>query len=171
MKAIPELRTLTDPPRSGGATMFSNPLGWRLRRRRRSPGTALGLDSSMDLDDMIEVLCRWGASMPWAVELPASHASEVRHGFVVDCPVLGCRRPWFAVDALATDLENGPEVVVILPSSSAQRGAASEWAARVGEDDGCCAIMEVALPTTLQELSSLQGLLEVAYSAAFDHIE
>ena len=48
--------------------------------------------------------------------------------FVVDCSLLRCQEPWFALSALGHGLQVGPEVLVVLPSRMAARGDAQGWA-------------------------------------------
>jgi hypothetical protein len=149
------------------STMFANnPLARRLGRLRRS-NEPVALDRFPDLDDMLETLYRWGASLPWVAESPCRDRESLMRRFVVDCPLLDCSGLWFAVDAGSEDLEEGPEVLVVLPKSIAHRGIAHGWAAKLVELAGDRMIVEVALPTTNSELCALQTLLQVAYSAAF----
>jgi hypothetical protein len=147
--------------------MFSNPLA-RRRARRRPPEPVADPNSLLDLDDVIATVCRWGSGMPWVVAAPGTGALCVGDWFVIDCPVLGCTQPWFAIEALG-DLENGPEVAVMLPSPLAHQGVAVGWAERAVDLDTCCSIAVVALATTLDELGALEKLLQVAYSAVFSH--
>ena len=151
--------------------MFFNPIARHRRRRRRSPEASTGLDDLINLDEMLGGLWRWGAGMPWAIEVPGSAQGNFGHRFVVDCPPLDCREPWFAIIGYGAELEDGPEVVVVLPRAIAHQGVAVGWAEHLAEIDECCSITAVALPTTWQELYALQRLLEVAYLAAFDRTD
>ncbi|HVM66021.1 MAG TPA: hypothetical protein VMU14_14240 [Acidimicrobiales bacterium] len=144
-----------------------NPLSRRLRDLQRSIEVPLGLDDDVDLDDVLAALCGWAASLPFALELPRPDLDPLRRRFVVDCPPLGCREPWFAIGAFSTDHDVDPAVVVVLPPRLADRGASVGWAVRIGELDSGRAIVGVALPTSAGELRGLQGLLEVAYTKAF----
>ena len=148
--------------------MFAYRIARRLRHRRRSLEARLGLDTLSAPDDMVGHLCRWGVGMPWVVGVTSPEQGEFSHRFLVDCPLLHCREPWFAVKDLGAAPEDGPEVVVVLPSSVAHQGVAVGWADRADGIDSCCSLTAVALPATPQELSALQQLLLVAYSAAFD---
>jgi hypothetical protein len=145
--------------------MFSrNLLGRRLRRLRRSIEEPLALNDFMDLEDMLDTLCRWGKSLPWVDELPCPHNAGVGRKFVVDCPVLACRGPWFAVTAVGDELE----VLVVLPELLARQGVTHGWASSSIALDAHRRITAVALPTTIAELRALQQLLAIGYSAAFD---
>jgi hypothetical protein len=145
--------------------MFSrNLLGQRWRRLRRSIEEPLALNDFMDLDEILDALCRWGKSMPWVDELPCSHKSGVGRKFVVDCPVLARQGPWFAVAAVNDELE----VLVVLPDILARQGVTRGWASSSMALDADRRIATVALPTTTAELCALQELLAVGYSAAFD---
>ncbi len=65
------------------------------------------------------------------------------------------------------DLQFGPEVAVVLPTRIARRGARIGWATSATDVDRLRSVATIALPTTVPELFALQGLLSVAYSAAF----
>jgi len=146
---------------------FNSPIARRRRHLRRSVETPLGLDDFVDLDDMVNALCQWGGSQPWVHELPGPASGAVERRFVIDCPVLSCTGLWFAVRAFGDDLPFGPEVIAVLPSAIAHRGVAHGWAAAVVDLDDDRAVATVVLPTTVDELSTLQRLLHGAYSAAF----
>jgi hypothetical protein len=136
---------------------------------QRSVEAPSGFDDFPDLGDMVDTLWRWGMSLPWVVELPSTEKPGLGRLLVVDCPVLACREPWFAVNAFGDGLDDGPEVLVVVPNFVAQRGVAVGWAAGIAELPGDRTMIAVALPTTSAELGALQRLLEVAYCAAFDH--
>jgi hypothetical protein len=142
-------------------------LSRRLRDLQRSIEVPLGLDDDVDFDDVLAALCGWAASLPFALELPRPDVDPLRRRFVVDCPPLGCREPWFAIGTFTADDDSDPAVVVVLPARLAERGVSVGWAVRIGELDGGRTIAGVALPTTPGELHGLQGLLEVAYTKAF----
>ena len=145
--------------------MFSrNLLGRPWRRLRRSIEVPLGLDDAMDLDDVLDALCQWGKSLPWVDELPCPPGPGIGRKFVVDCPVLACRGPWFAVTAVGDELE----VLVVLPDLVARQGVTHGWASSSIALDADRRIATVALPTTAAELCALQELLAIGYSAAFD---
>ncbi len=148
--------------------MFSrNPLGRRLRHLQRRAELRLGLEDDIDLGDMVDALCGWARSMPFAEELPRPDADPLRRRFVVDCPALCCRAPWFALGTFGADDAMGPAVEVALPAPLARRGAAVGWAATVGDLGYDRTIVGIALPTGIDELRGLQGILRVAYSNAF----
>jgi hypothetical protein len=151
--------------------MFSNPLARHRRNRRRLPEASAGLEDLIDLDEMLGALWRWGTGMPWVVELTASAQGTFGYRFVVDCPPLDCREPWFAITAYGAGLESGPEVLVVLPRAIADQGVAVGWAEHIAKIDEQCSVTAVALPTTPEELCGLQKLLEVAYVAAFDRAD
>ena len=87
--------------------------------------------------------------------------------FVVDCPVLDCREPWFTVSSVSENLDEGPEVLVAVPTPIAHRGTAVGWAVSVARLDEDRMVVAVAMPTTSAEFSALQRLLEIAYTDAF----
>jgi len=115
---------------------------------------------------MVDALCRWAVSQPWVVEWPATEAHVVCR-FVVDCPVLDCREPWFTVSSVSENLDEGPEVLVAVPAPIAHRGAAVGWAVSVARLDEDRMVVAMAMPTTSAELSALKQLLEIAYTDAF----
>jgi hypothetical protein len=116
---------------------------------------------------MVNALYRWGGSLPWVHELRGPASGAVERRFVIDCPVLLCTGLWFVVRAFGDDLRFGPEVLAVLPSGIARRGVGHGWAAGEVDPDEDRAVATVVLPTTAAELSALQRLLYVAYSAAF----
>jgi hypothetical protein len=136
---------------------------------RRSVEAPRVFEDFADLGDIVDALWRWGISLPWAVELPPTEKPGFGRLLVVDCPVLACREPWFAVNALGDGLDDGPGVLVVVPDFVAQRGVAVGWAVGIAQLAGDRTMIAVALPTTSAEFGALQRLLEVAYSAAFDH--
>jgi hypothetical protein len=148
--------------------MFSNnPLARRLGRHRRTIEAPPAIEAFSDPRDVLDTLYRWGASLPWVAEAPFRRRELLVRRFVLDCPLFDCAELWFAVNAGPQDLEDRPQVLVVLPASVAHRGMALGWAARLVELEGDRIIAEVAVPTTTSEFCALQRLLEVAYSAAF----
>jgi hypothetical protein len=141
-------------------------LARRLRKWRRSVDTSLRLNDLIDLGDMVDALCRWGASLPWSVELPARPKGPERR-FAIDCRPLSCSASWFAVRYDGVELEDGPEILVVLPNHLAHRGVALGWAAATHDLDGGRTIATVAMPTTASELHALEQLLMVGYSTTF----
>jgi hypothetical protein len=127
----------------------------------------LGPDDGPGLEEIADDLCRWAGSLPWASEMPPVEDDPFGRSFVVDCPVLRCAEPWFALSSLGHGLELGPEVLVVLPDHLAQRGDAHGWAVSLAQLDRERTIAAVALPTTVGELGTLERLLTIAYSAAF----
>jgi hypothetical protein len=142
-------------------------LARRLRKLRRSIEAPLGFNDFVDLDDMVDVLCRWAASLPWAQELPAPVSGAVERRFGIDCPPLSCAEAWFSLRVYGQDLGHGPEVLVVLPNHLAHRGVVLGWAADAVDLDHDRSIATVALPTVAPELRALQRLLTVAYTTAF----
>jgi|SRR5581483_877432 len=139
----------------------------RLRRLLRSAMAAPGRHGFVDLDDMVGGLCQWAASIPWARELTGPPDAPLERAFAIDCPPLSCSGPWFVVRTCGDDLDDGPELLAVLPNRLADRGVALGWAAEaLGIDDGL-SLARIALPTTGPELNALQRLLMVAYSTAF----
>jgi hypothetical protein len=109
---------------------------------------------------------RWVLSLPW-VERAGMLAGEERAGeFAVVCPPLGCRSVWLFVTAQEDDCDDF-DVYVVLPRQLAQRGVAVGWAASLLDLTADRVLAGIATPTTPAELSALQALLGVAYSAAF----
>jgi hypothetical protein len=139
----------------------------RLRHLRRSVEEPLGFHDLVDLEVMAGALCRWGASLPWAEE--RSYAGEGKLGcaFVIECPPLACSGAWFTVHLSSDDLDDGPEVRVMLPTAIARRGVLVGWAAGTIDLAADRSLVTVPLPTTASELTALQHLLQVAYVAAF----
>jgi hypothetical protein len=141
-------------------------LGRRLKRLRHSMAASAGLEGLRHPDDILDELCPWGASMPWVVE-PDGSEREGSRRFVVDCELLHCRQPWFALSRLDEHFDDGLRVLVAVPRRIARRGAALARDGSVIELDGDRAIVDLALPTTTAELCALQQFLLLAYSAAF----
>jgi hypothetical protein len=65
-------------------------------------------------------------------------------------------------------IDDGPQVLLIVPRNLAERGISRGWAVSIAYVDSDHMIIAVALPTTASELLALQRLLQVAYAAAFD---
>jgi hypothetical protein len=145
--------------------MFSRHPVARALRRRRTIEAPLA-DGRADGGAMVDALCRWSVSQPWVVEWPTPKGHPVRR-FVVECPVLDCREPWFTVSSVSDTLDEGPEVLVAVPTPIAHRGAAVGWAVSVAHLDEDRMVVAMAMPTTAPELSALKQLLEIAYADAF----
>jgi hypothetical protein len=141
-------------------------LARRLRRVRSSPEALLRGDKFVELDDIAGALCEWARSLPWVTELPAAEPVGAMCRFNIDCSALACGERWFAVVALAPDVD-APEVLVVLPDTVARRGVRLGWAADCIGLGGDSALASLPIPTTFQELRALEHLLELAYSAAF----
>jgi hypothetical protein len=137
----------------------------RLRQRRTTEGS-LALDQRLDSGAVVAALSRWGVSQPWVVEWPAPQGPLVRR-FIVECAELHCREPWFTVNSVSENLDEGPEVLVVVPSAIAHRGTAVGWAVTVARLDADRRVVAVPIPTTSPELAALKQLLEVAYTDAF----
>ena len=119
-------------------------------------------------DEMVRALCRWGASLPWVLELARSETGSFVRRFVIECPDLDCCEPWFAVDPMPDCADDGPQVLLIMPKDLAGRVVARGLALSIAHLDADCMIIAVALPVTSSELLALEQLLQVAYAAAFD---
>jgi hypothetical protein len=139
----------------------------RLRKLLRSAEAPLGFNDLPDLDDMVGVLCHWAASLPWVSEVRGPVDGEEERCFTIDCPPLVCSGPWFGLRVYGHDLDNGPEVLVVLPDRVAHRGVALGWATDAREIGRGRSTARLALPTTPPELAALQRLLMIAYSTAF----
>jgi hypothetical protein len=148
-------------------------LARRLRLRRQLRRSAARCSRSvethvalLDLDDMLAELCIWATGMPWVVERP-SGAEDTLRLFVLDCPLLSCHEPWFAILAIDDDTDSGPWIVVVLPDEVACRAEGMDTAGieRIGTRRS---IITIGLPTSEEELHAVQLLLEMAYGAAFE---
>jgi hypothetical protein len=142
----------------------------RLRRLRRSAARfaprvdAVGLP---DLDDMLGELCTWATGMPWVVENPCD-VRETLKLFMLDCSPLSCHEPWFAINAIDDDTDDGSGILVILPDSIADRATAIGHAVGIETIGRGRSITAIGLPTSENEFQALQRLLEVTYAAAFE---
>jgi hypothetical protein len=115
----------------------------------------------MDLDEMLEVLRRWGRGMPWVDESCGQDLAGTEFRFDLECPELGCSEPWFAVALVEDGLGDGPEVRVVLPAWLARRGVALGWAAGLVDLPRGRTVAHLAFPTTSTELGALERLLEL----------
>jgi hypothetical protein len=152
--------------------MFESVLTRRLRRRRlRRSAVRVGgkLDAVRrpDLDDILGELCLWAAGMPWVAESPCGERETLRL-FMLDCGPLSCREPWFAINVIDDDTDDGPGIVVILPDAIADRATAIGHAAGIEPIGRGRSITAIGLPTSGSEFQALQRLLEVTYTAAFE---
>lgn len=143
----------------------------RLRRLRRSAARfGRKLDAVVglpDLDDMLGELCVWATGMPWVVESPCA-AREMLKLFVIDCTPLSCHEPWFAINAIDDDTDDGPGIIVILSDAVADRVTAMGRTAGIERIGKRRSITAIGLPTSEEEFQALQRLLEVIYAAAFE---
>jgi hypothetical protein len=142
----------------------------RLRRLRRSAArfaSELDLVGLSDLDDMLGELCMWAAAMPWVVESPCGARGTLKL-FMLDCSPLSCHEPWFAINTLDGDSEDGPGVLVILPDAMADRATTIGHAAGIKPIGRGRSITAIGLPISGSEFEALQRLLEVTYTAAFE---
>jgi len=140
-----------------------HPLGRRRwLRHSRGPAPAIGGRE----DGALAQLCRWGESQPWVVRTRGREGRGVR--FLVDCPELSRREPWFALEVADEVLDGKPLVLVALPSGVGERGVALGWAQLVGTLPDGRTIVGVGPPGSPSGLRALQRLLELAYSACFD---
>jgi hypothetical protein len=99
--------------------------------------------------------------MPWVIETQVK-AHETMRLFVVDCPVLSCRAPWFAVETIP----KGEFAYLVLPQDLVRHGVEKGWA--VGNElVGAQRLTAVASPTSDKEFCALQRLLEGSYETAF----
>jgi len=144
-----------------------DPVARRLRQLRRSLEVPLGLSDVIELDEMLDALCRWGRGTPWVDESRGRDASGTEVRFAIECSELGCSEAWFAVALTDGGPGDEPEVRVVLPAWLARRGVALGWAAGIVDLPAGRTVANVAFPTTATELCALERLLEVAYSAAF----
>jgi hypothetical protein len=138
----------------------------RRLRQRRTIEAPLAPGHRLESGAVVAALSRWGVSQPWVVEWPAPQGPLVRR-FIVDCAELKCREPWFTVNSVSENLDEGPEVLVVVPSPIAHRGTAVGWAVSVARLDADRMVVAMPIPTTSAELAALKQLLEVAYSDAF----
>jgi hypothetical protein len=143
----------------------------RLRRLRHSAGRfGRKLDAVVglpDLDDMLGELCGWATGMPWVAESPCV-ARETLKLFVLDCTPLSCHEPWFAINAIDDDTDDGPGIVVILPDAVADRVTAMGCTAGLERIRTRRSIAAIRLPTSAEDFQALQRLLEVTYASAFE---
>jgi hypothetical protein len=141
---------------------------WRLRRSASRFGRKLDdVVALPGFDDMLGELCIWATSMPWVVESPCA-VRETLKLFVLECTPLACHEPWFAINAIDDDTDDGPGIIVILPDAVADRATATGGRAGIEPIGSRRSITAIGLPTSEKEFQALQRLLEVTYAAAFD---
>jgi hypothetical protein len=104
--------------------------------------------------------------MPWVVEGPCAARATLKL-FMLDCTPLSCQEPWFAINAIEDDTDDGPGIFVILPDAMADRAAAIGCTAERSSSGGPARSPPIALPTSEEEFQALPRLLEVTYAAAF----
>jgi hypothetical protein len=140
-------------------------LARRLRLRHSTePEEAVG---GQELGGALLDLCQWGRSQTWVVESRDRDNRAVR--YLVDCPVLNCRREaWFGVEAADGVLDRTPIVLVALPCGLGARGIALGWGAHIATLLDGRIILGVSAPKSPSGLRALQRLLELAYAACFD---
>jgi hypothetical protein len=136
-------------------------LGRRGRWLRRTTDVPVGLDDLIDLETC-STRYEWGRSLPWVDESRFPGPAGVGRRFVIDCPSLASRGPWFAAIVVADALE----VLVVLPDLLPRRGVTRGWASSSSVLDADRRIATVALPTTAMELRALPELVTVGYSPA-----
>ena len=139
----------------------------RLRRRLCSTASDSNPSEWWEFDGMFETLCDWAANMPWVVE-SSDQIEGVLRVFVIDCDLLSCHEPWFAVNELNGEAEVGPGLFVVLPDSLLRRGLAEEWAVGQERIGGNRCLSAVELPMCPAELVALQQMLFVSYSSGFE---
>jgi hypothetical protein len=145
-----------------------NVLALGLRRFRRSTVRfTRNLDDAVglrELDGVLGELRLWAIGMPWVAESPSRERLKL---FMLECPLLCCHEPWFAISAVDDDTDDVPGIVVILSDAIAERATSIGGDAGIARIDGQRSITVIGLPTSEQELQALQRLLEVTYTAAF----
>jgi|GEM_PF-5097521 hypothetical protein len=143
----------------------------RLRRLRRSAARfGRKLDAVVglpDLDEMLGQLCVWATGMPWVAESPCT-AREMLKLFVLDCTPLSCHEPWFAINSIDDDTDDGPGIIVIFSDAVADRATATGCTGELERIGRRRSITAIGLPTSEEEFQALQRLLEVTYAAAFE---
>jgi hypothetical protein len=78
------------------------------------------------------------------------------------------REPWFAINAIDDDTDDGPGIIVILSDAVADRVTAMGRTAGIERIGKRRSITAIGLPTSEEEFQALQRLLEVIYAAAFE---
>ena len=117
---------------------------------------SLALGHRLESGAVVAALCRWGVSQPWVVEWPAPQGPLVRR-LIVECAELQCREPWFTVNSVSDNLDEGPEVLVVVPSAIAHRGSAVGWAVSVARLDDDRMVVAMPIPTTSAEGSAARS--------------
>jgi hypothetical protein len=130
----------------------------------RNPQPAVELP---DLDTMLSELCRWAAGMPWVGEKPR-RAQETLTLFMIECELLYCHEPWFAINATEEENDDGLGIIVILPGAVTERAASLGCPAGIEPIGKRRSVTAIALPTCDEEFRGLQRLLEVTYAASFE---
>jgi hypothetical protein len=137
-----------------------------LRQIPSSNETRNSVQDDFTIAELVDELYCWASSLPWVVELPLNPGELDGRGFAIDCPPLDSWAMWLTLGPF-DDLSLPIEIYVVVPRYLAQRGFARDWAVPVADLDEDRLIVGVATPTTPIELRALEGLLEVAYRAAF----
>ncbi len=137
----------------------------RERRRRHSSA-----DATIGAAVASHALCRWGESQPWVVAVREPGARLPGLTFVIDCAELGSRTAWFGIGPSEGVADDDREVIVVLPKSIAGECASQGWAVAIASLAGDRSVVRVPLPATIGELQVLEGLLQVAYCAAFRRV-
>jgi len=79
---------------------------------------------------MLDELCVWATNMPWVIESSCGARERLRL-FMLKCSPLSCHEPWFAINAIDDNLDNGPAIFVILQDAAADRATAIGYGAGV----------------------------------------
>jgi hypothetical protein len=114
---------------------------------------------------LLAELERWVLHLPWVSEVQPSLLEPRVRRFAVICEPLDCVEIWLTIEP--RDGVGTWNIDLVLPSSLAERGAMLGWAAELVDLTDERTVAGVATPTTVSELRALQGLLAVAYGAAF----
>jgi len=138
----------------------------RNRRGRRQASTDAPVDTAL----AAETLCRWAESQPWVVAPAGAGSPFPGRSFVIDCADLGPRTPWCGIGPDDDTAASGSEVFVVLPSAIAGKCVSVRWAVAIATLPGDRSVISIALPETVTELQALEGLLQVAYCAAFRRV-
>jgi len=106
--------------------------------------------------------------MPWVVETDVAAHDRTRV-FVVDCPFLSRRAPWFAVETVPEgEVAFVRGIYLILPQDLVRRGVEKGWAVGSEVVSEQRSLTAVASPTSDKEFRALQGLLADTYETAFE---
>jgi hypothetical protein len=81
---------------------------------------------------------------------------------------LSCHEPWFGINAIDEDTDDGSEIIVILSDAVAARATAMGCTGGIERIGRRRSITAIGLPTSEEEFQALQRLLEVTYAAAFE---